>query len=316
MLVKPISFNKNAFYLNKMKKNNVVTPNLTFKGVENNNSSENPENKVGDFSYNVTINPCLQLYMQLVKDGFNKKNIQELEIFKSMKANEPLIEEAKTNVDFDLEEYTVDDFIIKRDKSLEDCSAMVTAYSLLREKFLTPDVQTYSSQWIDRLSITRPLENSSQEDKDILTSYASRVLLLGLLKDVNKNNLPVLKKLLADDNFNNAYIHIVLLPINPKTDVKYPLQVLDKAEEIGYDHKFSLPLAVMMSEANEQNITGIEKMLEEQDFFTENLMFVATKLRPLLRKSDSDLFKTYSEDLTFTMEEVNEVLNLNNSDFE
>ena len=52
--------------------------------------------------------------------------------------------------------------------------------------------------------------------------------------------------------------------------MKYPMQVLKMAQEIGYKKEFSLPLAIIISEANETNMGMVEKMLYEQDFLSEN----------------------------------------------
>ena len=80
------------------------------------------------------------------------------------------------------------------------------------------------------------------------------------------------------------------------------------AQENGYKKDFSFPLAILISEANENNIGMIEKMLDEQEFLSENTDFVSNKLMNFLRNAGTGLSAIYEENQDLTLNEINELL--------
>ena len=117
-----------------------------------------------------------------------------------------------------------------------------------------------------------------------------------------------------DKNFNNVYLHQALMTVNGPKDMKYPMQVIEMAQEIGYKNEFSMPLSILISEAEESNIHMIEKMLEEQDFLSANSDFVSNNLMSLLRNAGTGLSFEYTQNDDLTLNEIQELLQLEEAD--
>lgn len=207
-----------------------------------------------------------------------------------------------------------DDIFSKSMKSIDDIKAMQNAYTSLKEKFNTQDVREH----VDEL---RKLENEiaqylakkgnnlPQESK-----YSAKSMILSVLHYVNRENEPLLQNLLDDKNFNNVYIEQALLNIGDKKDIKYGLQVLEMAQEIGYDKDFSFPLSILISEAKEENMPIIEKILNEQDFFVDNDDFVANELINFVRHPYSGFAPIYIKNEDITLNEIQELIEMDTDD--
>ena len=291
-------------------KNNFKKIDVYFKGNEIEKSGEIPP-----CSYaSVQIHPAAVLSLQLIKDGYTKDEINEHGIFYTTQirnvdfGNPMLIELAMQG------EITKDDIFSKSMKSIDDVKAMQKAYVALKEKFNTQDVCEHvesfnklakeMSEKLSKRGFNVPLESK----------YSAKSMILSVLRYVNKDNEPLLQKLLYDKNFNNVYLHQALMTVNGPKDMKYPMQVIEMAQEIGYKNEFSMPLSILISEAEESNIHMIEKMLEEQDFLSANSDFVSNNLMSLLRNAGTGLSFEYTQNDDLTLNEIQELLQLEEAD--
>lgn len=300
--------NNDAFNVTNVKKaqgNN----DISFKGNETNNSEET-QGIVPSCNHTIVkIHPLIALNMQLLHDGFSMEQINEHSIFLNRKMNvdfgNPIFLEA------------VKQGAVKKDsifsesiKSNDDIVAMQKAYVLLREKFNSQDVREH----VDKM---RKLEDEIAQflikkghDLPQESKYSAKSMILSILHYVNKDNEPLLQKLLEDINFNNIYIDKALLSIEDKKDIKYGLQVLEMAQEIGYDKDFSFALSILISEAKAENMPIIEKILNEQDFFVDNDDFVANELINFVRHPYSGLAPVYIQNDDITLNEIQELLSI------
>ena len=267
--------------LSKNINNNMQKKNLSFKGKTENNSSQESKNVPNYSEAKVSFHPLFNLEMELIKDGFTKEEIKSAEL-------------------------TEEGFFPKHKKDTKDIQAMLRTYRLLKEKLCTSDVKEHIEEKIELYDeIADFLRSRGKEVKsDKRNIYTGAVL--PILSRVNKNNEPIVKMLLEDENFDNTQITQALINITGKDNSKYGIKTLEMAQEIGYDKEFSFPLAVIISEANENNIEAIEKMLHEQEFFVDNYDFVANGLMFFLRGYDG-LLPSYKENPDLTMGIVKEL---------
>lgn len=260
---------------------NIQKTNISFAGTK---ESDSPEAIKGgsDFSQSsISLHPLLKLEMDLIKDGYSWDEIVSAGLEKKS-------------------------FFENGNKDIKDAKAMLSAYQMLKTKFNTPDVQNHV---LEQNKIQSELSAFLKErGKDVKSDkkYSSKQMILGILHNVNKNNVPLLKTLLDDENFDNCNIDSALRSFDGNKNIEYGIKTLEMAQEIGYDKEFSFPLAVIISEANENNIEAIEKMLHEQEFFVDNYDFVANGLMFFLRGYDG-LLPSYKESPDLTMDIVKEL---------
>ena len=112
------------------------------------------------------------------------------------------------------------------------------------------------------------------------------------------------KVLTSYENFNNIHIGQALLTLDKNVPNRYPMQALRMAQEVGYEKEFSLPLSILISEANAENMGMIEKMLGEQEFLSENEDFVSERLISLLRNAGTGLSFIYEHNDEVTLDDV------------
>ena len=183
----------------------------------------------------VQIHPIAALNIQLLKDGYSKEEISEHSIFFKTKiknvdfSNPKLFEAAMQGV------ITKDDIFTKNLKSIEDVKAMQRAYSYLKEKFNTEDVRKHVQEFNeleDKIGAILPKEGLDVPQKP---KFSSKSMILSVLHYVNKDNEPLLQELLNDKNFNNVHLHQALMSIDENKDMKYSHQVLQMAQELGYE---------------------------------------------------------------------------------
>lgn len=303
-----INFNNTKFIsrtnLNKNTENNFKKTELSFKGID----SEKTGNSQPINYTTVQLHPIAEFNLQLLKDGYTMEQINEHSVFTTTKINFNNLMSPNLMKDIASGKITKNNVFKKHMKSNGDIKAMQRAYISLKEKFNTEDVRKHVSQMTsleEEISsiLARKGINSKAEPK-----YSAKTMILSILHYVNKDNEPLLQELLNDPNFNNVEIKNALLSAEEKKDIKYPLAVLKMAQENGYKKDFSFPLAILISEANENNIGMIEKMLDEQEFLSENADFVSNRLMNFLRNAGTGLSAIYEENQDLTLNEINELL--------
>ena len=291
-------------------KNNSVNPQASFKGTDDNSVSDKQIN-IPDSSYmTVQLHPLYVLNMQLLKDGYTLEQIKESRIFVNTEvrnmdwANPALLDDALEG------KITPNDIFTEKSKKTEDVKAMLSAYAALKTKFNTEDVRQHISKFNKLESEIAAFLSKKGSDISPKRQYDSKAMILSILRNVNKDNEPLLRKLLDDENFNNVEISKALMSLDKNKDMSYAFAVLEMAQNVGYDKEFSMPLAILMSEANERNMGMIVKMLGEQDFLSENNDFVANNLMNFLRDAGSGLSAVYEEDDDITLFEVQELISM------
>ena len=287
-------------------KNNSKKLEVSFKGNEiENTDAIQPCNYLS-----VQIHPIAALNIQLLKDGYTKEEISEHSIFFKTKikdvdfSNLQLLEAATQGV------ITKDDIFTKNLKSIEDVKAMQRAYASLKEKFNTDDVRKHVQEFNELEDKIGAILSKKGFEVSKKPKFSSKSMILIVLHYVSKDNEQLLQDLLSDKNFNNVCLHHALRSANENKDMKYAHQVLQMAQELGYEKEFSFPLAILISEANEENIGMIEKMLDEQDFLSENDNFVSNRLMNFLRNAGAGLSLEYERNDDLTLKEIEEVLEL------
>ena len=282
---------------------------VSFKGNET-NGAENVQGNIPSCSHTaVKVHPLIALNMQLLKDAYSMEQINEHSIFLHRMINidfgNPIfLEAAKQGL------IKKDSIFSESIKSNEDISAMQKAYLSLREKFNTQDVREH----VDKM---RKLEAEIAQflikkghDLPQESKYSAKAMILSVLHYVNKENEPLLQKLLNDKNFNNIYLDKALMSFEKNKDMSYGMKVLEMAQTVGYDKEFSFALSVLISEAKEENMPIIEKILEEQDFFAGNDSFVSNELINFVRHPHSGLAPVYIQNDDITLNEIQELLNI------
>ena len=274
----------------------------------------NDENKPQDLSAvtygNVTLHPTAALNMELLKDGYTIEQINNSGImFISEMADIDFSDPQLVDDIFD-GKITKDDIFVKTLKSARDVQAMRTAYMLLKEKYNTADVREYVSIYNKIADEINQMLSQKGKEFSNKNEYSAKDMILSVLYRVNSSNVKLMQELLDDENFNNIHIGQALLTLDKNVPNRYPMQALRMAQEVGYEKEFSLPLAIIISEANETNMGMIEKMLYEQDFLSENDDFVSTKLMNFLREAGIGLSLEYEKNDDITLKEVEELLNL------
>ena len=310
-----IQFNNFAPISSTNVKSNLKKTDISFKGNEENLPVGEVSNVPPCIYTSVQLHPIVELNLQLIKDGYSKEEIKEHGIFFSTKirnvdfSNPLLLEAAMEGI------ITKDDIFSKNLKSDEDIKAIQKAYFSLKEKFNTNDVRKHIAEFNaleDKLSA---LFSQNEINLSSRPKYSAKSMILTVLRYVNKDNEPLLQQLLNDKNFNNVFLHHALMSIDENKDMKYSFKVLEMAQETGYKKEFSLPLAILISEANETNIGMIEKMLDEQDFLSKNNDFVSSKLMNFLREAGTGLSLEYERNDDLTLNEIQELLALEDSEY-
>ena len=287
-------------------KNNFKKEEVSFKGNEVENTESIPPCNYSS----IQIHPIAALNLQLLKDGYSKEEINEHSIFFKTKiknvdfSNPNLLDAAIQG------KITKDDIFSKSLKSIDDVKAMQKAYVALKEKFNTDDVRNHVQEFNQLENEIVSILAKKGLELPQKPKYSTKSMILSILYYVNKDNEPLLQELLNDKDFNNVCLHHALMSIDENKDMKYAHQVLQMAQEIGYEKEFSFPLAILIREANKFNIAMIKKMLDEQEFLTENDSFVSNKLINFLRDAGSGLPLEYEKNDDITLKEVEELLNL------
>ncbi len=264
--------------LNKIKNSNSST-NVSFKGNDNNAQAPSSE------YFSAQLHPAFALQVQLLNDGYTIEEIKKSEIF--------------SHIDFSKPNF-------RASKNLEDVYALKKGYSLLKEKFDSPDVQKHVSEMAKlEEEVASILAGLGHEKLPMKTS--AKKMILFTLHYVDRNNVDLLEELLNDENFDNTQIHHALMKLDKNKPSTYALEALKMAQEYGYDKEFSFALSVIISEADETNMPIIEKMLSEQEFLSENSKFVSEKLMSFLRYSHPEITIEYLTNENVTLEDVDEM---------
>lgn len=273
---------------------------VSFRGNE-----ENKTQGIPDITHSrITIHPTVALQMELLKDGYtidkiNNSGIMFITDMADIDFSDPQV------VDDVYEgKITKDDIFVKTLKSARDVQAMRTAYLSLKEKFNTQDVREYVSMYNKIAGDIQAILSKKGKDLSQSSEYSAKDMILSVLYRVNSDNVKLMQELLDDENFNNIHISQALLNVDKSVHKRFPMQVLKMAQEVGYDKEFSLPLAILISEANEDNMGIIEKMLGEQEFLSENEDFVSSRLINFLRNSGTALSLVYEYNDSVTLEDV------------
>ncbi len=313
----PIQFNNlNSFGItNKTINVNPAKSEVSFKGVESDNSSKQNE-PIQSISYaSVQLHPLVEFNLQLLKDGYTKDELNEHRVFFTSQINTDslccpdLLDSVMSG------EITKNDIFSKHLKSNSDIKAMQRAYVSLKEKFNTPDVRKHVAEMVKLEEEMSALLGRKGIETPAKPKYSAKSMILSVLHYVNKDNEPLLQALLNDENFNNLNIINALFSVEPNKDINYSFAVLEMAQEVGYEKDFSFPLSILISEANSSNIGMIEKMLGEQEFLCENSGFVANRLMGFLRDAGSGLSAIYEENPDLTLVEVQELLELEDDEY-
>lgn len=296
-------------------KSNFRKTDISFKGNEENSPVGDVSNVPPYVYTSIQLHPIVELNLQLIKDGYSKDEIKEHGIFFTTKirnvdfSNPQLLEAAMEGI------ITKDDIFSKNIKSDDDVKAMQKAYFSLKEKFNTPDVRKHVAEFNAIEDKLNAMFSQKGIDLQNRQKYSAKSMILTILRYVNKDNEPLLQQLLNDKNFNNVFLHHALMSIDKNKDMQYSFQVLEMAQETGYKKEFSLPLSILISEANEDNIRMIEKMLDEQDFLSKNNDFVSNKLMNFLREAGTGLSLEYERNDDLTLNEIQELLDLEDSEY-
>ncbi len=306
----PISFsgisnNFSIYNANNSKK--VQKTSVSFKGNDEVDKSEKQQDVPPSNYSTIQLHPYFAFNMQLLKDGYSKEEIDRLSMFQHVKVAD--IDFSNPNLLGDVLEgkITKDDIFSYSNKNLKDVRAMQLAYSALKEKFNTEDVQKHVADLYEIHLSAEEFFKSRGLDHTQLKPITHKTMILHLLHFVNKDNEPLLQALLNDETFNNIDIQNALIGTTISGDAKYGLEVLHMAQEVGYDKEFSGPLSVLIGEANENNIGMIMKMLGEQDTLIQNSDFVSNGLMAFLRDY-SDLAIIYALDSDMTLADVIEIV--------
>lgn len=313
----PIHFNNLSSFgiTNKNIKVNSAKSEVSFKGVEPDNSSKKDE-PIQSISYaSVQLHPLVEFNLQLLKDGYTKDELNEHSVFFTSQVNTDSLCCPDLLVSVMSGEITKNDIFSKHLKSNADIKAMQRAYVALKEKFNSSDVREHVAKMVKLEEEMSSFFAKKGIETPAKAKYSSKAMMLSVLHYVNKDNEPLLQALLNDENFNNVNITNALMSLDEHKDVRYSLAVLKMAQDIGYDKDFSFPLSILISEANSSNIGMIEKMLGEQEFLCENSDFVSNKLMGFLRDAGSGLSAIYEEDPDLTLVEVQELLELEDDEY-
>ena len=281
---------------------------LSFKGQTNDKeSSKIPYCQIDMQSF--LNNPMVNLYTQLIKDGFKTEELKKTKIFQTINMNPDFDTYMLMGLD-----RTPDNYInqIKaqmfdyKPKSQEDIKAMIKLYKQLREKFASNDVIQYNKETQKLMNDLKKMFNDAPCDEN----EPIRGMMLHILSATNSKNGNIAEALLNDENFNNLDINTALLGIDSKEKSAYGQKVLQIAQKIGYNKEFSFHLAIMISEANQENIKMIERLIEEeQDFFINNEEFTTCELMDFLR-FENPLTLTYISDNEIPMETIQELMEM------
>lgn len=282
---------------------------LSFKGQTNDKeSSKIPYCQIDMQSF--LNNPMVNLYTQLIKDGFKTEELKKTKIFQTINMNPDFdtyilmgLDRAPDNYINQIKAQMFD----YKPKSQEDIKAMIKLYKQLREKFASNDVIQYNKETQKLMNDLKKMFNDAPCDEN----EPIRGMMLHILSATNSKNGNIAEALLNDENFNNLDINTALLGIDSKEKSAYGQKVLQIAQKIGYNKEFSFPLAIMISEANQENIKMIERLIEEeQDFFINNEEFTTCELMDFLRFKNP-LTLTYISDNEIPMETIQELMEMN-----
>ena len=281
---------------------------LSFKGQTNDKeSSKIPYCQIDMQSF--LNNPMVNLYTQLIKDGFKTEELKKTKIFQTINMNPDFdtymlmgLDRAPDNYINQIKAQMFD----YKPKSQEDIKAMIKLYKQLKEKFASNDVIQYNKETQKLMNDLKKMFNDAPCDEN----EPIRGMMLHILSATNSKNGNIAEALLNDENFNNLDINTALLGIDSKEKSAYGQKVLQIAQKIGYNKEFSFPLAIMISEANQENIKMIERLIEEeQDFFINNEEFTTCELMDFLR-FENPLTLTYISDNEIPMETIQELMEM------
>ena len=301
MNIAPVNFFQPTRKINKI--NNNATP--SFKGDIDDKGKKQPI--ISHIYFYTHYDSSDKLKNQLLNDGYSPELLEEYKIFKfnsinpDFNINNPnLLEEAENGT------ITKDDIFFKKSKNTSDIYAMEKAYKLLNEKFNSQDVQKFIEEQEEIVKSLNALLGIESKSKDEDLEY--KRLILRALYYVDNSNLNLLNSLLDDENFNNICIYNALIKLNKNKDMTYGEQVLKMAQEIGYNKKFSSSLAILIREATEENIPMIQKMLNEQEFLSEENDFACEKLSLFLRSPHSKLAELYVSSDDITLQTIDKII--------
>lgn len=278
---------------------------VSFKGV---NKQDN-ESQIT--YYNVDMrsflnNPVVSLYLQLIQDGFTTEEIKKAEIFQTLHIKPEVdVQNLARHIDefVKLPSETKNRMFNYASKSADDLKAVIRVYQQLKKKFITDDVieeQNQTSKIINTL-------NAHFGKKTSPKSYTKRMM-LEVLHYTNKYNESIAKALLNDRNFNNNVIVNALMGVETEKKAHIAADVLAYAQDLGYDKEFSFPLAIIISEANEQNVQVVKRLLDdEQEFLSNNSDFTAIYLMNFLRLKNPLVYK-YMSDPEMSLQTIYDVL--------
>lgn len=308
----PINFSNvsfdNPLFLKNDKK--IQKRKLSFKGKDKNELPVTPSNESVSNYASVQIHPAFALNMQLLKDGYTKKEIEKHKLFKEINIDGSIFDHENLLDDVMDKKITKKDIFFEKSKEIKDAQAMQRVYFALKEKFNTQDVQQHIFEENQMYNeFTRVLEGLGKDLGD-MKPVTCKDKILSVLHYVNCENEPLVYELLNDKKFNNVYLQTALLGVNISKDPISALKVIKMAQDIGYEKDFSFALAVLVGEANEMNLPMIEKMLYEQKFLTENDEFVSTRLMNFLRSAGYGLAKDYVESDEITLDIVQELFEM------
>lgn len=278
---------------------------VSFKGVnKQDNESQIPYYNVDMRSF--LNNPVVSLYLQLIQDGFTTEEIKKAEIFQTLHIKPEVdVQNLARHIDefVKLPSETKNRMFNYASKSADDLKAVIRVYQQLKKKFITDDVieeQNQTNKIINTL-------NAHFGKKTSPKSYTKRMM-LEVLHYTNKYNESIAKALLNDRNFNNNAIVNALMGVETEKKAHIAADVLAYAQDLGYDKEFSFPLAIIISEANEQNVQVVKRLLDdEQEFLSNNSDFTAIYLMNFLRLKNPLVYK-YMSDPEMSLQTIYDVL--------
>ena len=276
--------------------------NIAFSGYNNERNVPSGE------QCTIFFHPVFELQKQLLEDGYSLEEIRKHQIFDVIEINAEFLSNPDILTDVADGKVTKNDIITHQPKNLADVKAIQKAYTLLKQKFNTPDVQKYLAK-VGELEEDLAQYFKSKGMKEFHRTTCQS-LMLEVLHNVDRNNVALLEELLDDENYENTSLYHALMKLDKNQDMRYAHQVHRMAQEIGYKKEFSTALAVLISEANSANIKIIEKMLEEQDFLIENDDFVRNRIMSFLRFSDPNLAINYLINDDLTLSEIDEMMRM------
>jgi len=319
MYIRYIDFSNRINQNNTIKNNSSIKTSFTGQKIDKNADEQtihgikerngtHPTTKSYTAVYNlVTIFNDPRSFMQnrLLSDGFSENDILKWGIYNSSASSNTETEAAKAFAEdfrvFEKEESKAN-AILEPKKENEDILAMQRIYSLLDKKFENADTENYKKAFVELSSVFKEnFGTTFPEDKPI------QDLILQILRYSNRYNEPVVRALLDNENFNNINIPQAIRGILTKDGADAALTALKEVDDAHFDKSFSLPLAIMLSNASSKNLPMIEKMLQEQDFLLADKNFVTQKLAEFLKRYDF-LTVSYIHSEDMTLQEVSDIM--------